>query len=270
MLTGTFTPTPDAATLSTAPHFNQAFTPVTARFSSSTGIPTIPDTDPNANPRGLAIRFNLGEHVHTDIIAHSAPAFPVRTGQEFLDFFRAIAGGTVPDFLASHPAAQAFVQTPKPFPASLGREGYFALHAFKFTDAEGVTRYGRYTIVPDEGLEHLDETTVKSKSETYLFDELPQHLAMGPIVFHILCQIANDGDITDDVTIHWPKDRKTVNLGKVTLDRLVPENTREQKTIIFDPIPRVNGIEASDDPLLEVRAAVYLIGGRRRRAAPDS
>jgi len=37
-----------------------------------------------------------------------------------------------------------------------------------------------------------------------------------------------------------------------------------------DPIPRVDGIEASADPLLELRAAVYLISGRRRRAASAS
>jgi catalase len=51
------------------------------------------------------------------------------------------------------------------------------------------------------------------------------------------------------------------------LTALAPNNTAEQKKIIFDPIPRVDGIEPSDDPLLELRAAIYLISGRRRRAA---
>ena len=37
--------------------------------------------------------------------------------------------------------------------------------------------------------------------------------------------------------------------------------------IIFDPIPRVDGIEPSEDPLLNTRADVYLLSGRRRRAA---
>jgi catalase len=31
----------------------------------------------------------------------------------------------------------------------------------------------------------------------------------------------------------------------------------------------VDGIEPSGDPLLELRAAVYLLSGRRRRAAPE-
>ncbi len=85
MLTGTFTPSPDAASLTRAPHITSDSTPVTARFSNSTGLPQIPDNDPNANPRGLAIRFNLAEHVHTDIISHSTDGFPTRTGEEFLE-----------------------------------------------------------------------------------------------------------------------------------------------------------------------------------------
>jgi len=113
LVTGTFTPTSGAASLSRAPHFTRESTPVTARFSNSTGVPVIPDTDPNANPRGLAIRFNLAEHVHTDIVSHSTDGFPTRTGQEFLELLRAIAStdpskpspSPVEVFLGSHPKA---------------------------------------------------------------------------------------------------------------------------------------------------------------------
>src|ERR1700679_2300735 len=59
MLTGTFTPSTDAASLTNAPHIVRQSTPVTVRFSNSTGVPLIPDNDPNANPRGFAVRFNL-------------------------------------------------------------------------------------------------------------------------------------------------------------------------------------------------------------------
>jgi catalase len=51
------------------------------------------------------------------------------------------------------------------------------------------------------------------------------------------------------------------------VDALAPNNEAEQRHIIFDPIPRVDGIESSGDPLLEPRATVYLLSGRRRRAA---
>ena len=43
------------------------------------------------------------------------------------------------------------------------------------------------------------------------------------------------------------------------------QSTR-QKHVIFDPIPRLEGIEPSDDPFWNY-APVYLISGRRRREA---
>src|SRR5881409_3295318 len=86
MLTGTFTPGAGAAELTSAPHIQRASTPVTVRCSNSTGLPLVPDNDPNANPRGMAIRFHLAEHSHTDIVAHSTDGFPTRTGYEFLEF----------------------------------------------------------------------------------------------------------------------------------------------------------------------------------------
>ena len=278
MLTGTFTPSLDAASLTRAPHIIRESTPVTARFSNATGLPLIPDNDPNANPRGLAIRFHLAEHVHTDIIGHSTDGFPTRTGQEFLGFLRAAASSDsskpgpspIEAFLGSHPKALAFVQAPKPSPSSFARESYFGVTALRFINKDGVRRYGRYRITPDAGTEHLDEAAAKNKGPNYLFDELKERIASGPVGFQILVQVANDDDIVDDATIHWPEERPLVSLGKIVLTKPVSDDAREQKKIIFDPIPRVDGIEASDDPLLELRAAIYLLSGRRRRQAPET
>jgi catalase len=276
MLAGTFTPSAEASSLTRAPHITGNSTPVTARFSNSTGLPQLPDNDPNANPRGLAIRFHLAEHVHTDIVSHSTDGFPTRTGQEFLEFLRAAASSDpsqpsptpIEAFLAGHPKALAFVQTPKPSPTSFARESYFGVTAMRFTNKDGVSRYGRYRIIPEAGNEHLDEATVKTKDANYLFDELTERLAKGPISFQILVQMANDSDIVDDATVHWPEERPLLNLGRIVLTAPVAEDAREQKKIIFDPIPRVDGIDPSDDPLLELRAAIYLLSGRRRRQAP--
>jgi len=91
LVEGRFSPSSEAATLTRAPHIARESTPVTARFSNFTGLPLPPDNDPNANPHGLAIRFQLGEHVRTDIIGHSTDGFPTRMGQEFLEFLQASA-----------------------------------------------------------------------------------------------------------------------------------------------------------------------------------
>src|SRR5215813_6452106 len=85
MCSGTFAPSAEAAKLTRAPHATGASTPITVRFSDSPGVPTSPDNDPqHSGPRGMAVRFHLGEHEHTDIVAHSSNSFPARTGEEFL------------------------------------------------------------------------------------------------------------------------------------------------------------------------------------------
>src|SRR5271170_452785 len=278
MLTGTFTPSADAASLTNAPHIVRESTPVTVRFSDSTGVPLVPDNDPNANPRGFAIRFDLAEHVHTDIVSHSTDGFPTRTGQEFLELLTALAtsdpknlaGTPLEAFLGSHPKALAFVQAPKPAPSSFARESYFGVTAMKFTNRDGVSRFGRYRIIPAAGNDHLDDAATAAKGPDYLMAEIVERVGRGPVKFKIMVQIANDGDVVDDATVNWPGDRQVLELGILTLTAPVADSAREQKQIIFDPIPRVEGIEPSDDPLLELRAAIYLISGRRRRAAAAS
>ena len=276
MTSGTFTPSAEAGQLSSAPHLNNPSTPISVRFSNSTGLPFIPDNDPNADPRGMAIRFHLGPRSHTDIIGHSTPFFPVRTGAEFLEFFKAIAaspaGGPSPSpveqFIGSHPSALAFVQAPKPAPSSYAQEAYFGVNAFRLIDADGNATTIRYRIVPDLGVDTLDSEALKDKDINYLQDEIQTRLREGPVTFRLMAQIADAGDIVDNATVHWPETRSLVELGSVRLESIVKDQAKEQKYIIFDPIPRVKGVEPTDDPLLEFRAATYLISGRERRSAP--
>jgi catalase len=275
---GTFTPSPEAASLTRAPHIERESTPVTVRFSNSTGVPTIPDNDPNtASPRGMAIRFHLAEHVHTDIIAHSHNGFPVRTPEEFLEFLRAVVASRtatssptpIEAFLADHPKALLFVQTPKPIPTSFAGEAYFGVNAFQFTNKDGATRFGRYRILPEYEGEYLDNPTAATKTGNFLFDEIDERVAQGPVQYQVVVQLAEEGDTVDDATALWPEDRPQLTLGTITITGRLSEEDSEQRRMIFDPIPRVAGIDPSDDPLLETRADVYLMSGRRRRAAGE-
>jgi catalase len=276
LLTGVFTPSSEAASLTRAPHIQRNFTPVTVRFSDFAGIPTVADNDPQgASPRGCAIRFHLAEHVHTDIVAHSVDTFPTRTAEEFLDFINALiatdpAGphpNAIEQFLGAHPAALKFVQTPKPIPTSFAKESFFAVSAFKFTNAHDVSRYGRYRVLPAAGNEYLDEAGAAAQSPNFLFDEIKERVAKEPVRFPIAVQLAEDADTIDDATVRWPEDRPQLTFGEISLKEITSDNASEQQHIIFDPIPRVDGIEASADPLFEPRANIYLMAGRRRRAA---
>lgn len=182
---------------------------------------------------------------------------------------RALGDGSIGSFLEANPSAAAFVQAPKPSPASFATEKYFGVNAFTLVSSEGEKTSVRYRVVPEAGVETLSEGEVKGKSETYLFDEIPKRLESSTIGFKLLAQVAEAGDPTDDATKHWPEEREVVELGRIELEKILgeEESKKLQKYVIFDPIPRVEGVEASDDPLLDVRAAVYLISGKGRRAA---
>jgi len=275
MSSGTFAPSPEAAKLTLAPHASRPSTPVTVRYSDSTGVPTIPDNDPaRSGPRGIAVRFHLADHVHTDIVAHSFNGFQVRTGEEFLEFLRAVAaafGAGKPEalgaFLATHPAAKRFVETPKPIPTSFAREAFFAVTSFKFTNAGGVSRHGRFRIRPAAGTEYLSDKDAAAKSANFLFDEIGQRLTREPVRLGVFVQIAEPGDDVADASVPWPDSRTEIPFGTITLTTRVDDQVPERRNIIFDPVPRVEGIESSGDPLTEVRSDIYLLSGRRRRAA---
>src|SRR5208283_1101192 len=140
MLSGTFTPAPGAKNLTRAPHLSRASTPVSVRFSDFAGIPAIPDNDPNASPRGFAVRFHLEGDAYTDLVAHSVDGFPGRTADDLVAFLRAVAASgpngpkppPIESYLATHPAALEFVQAPKPFPSSFAKESFFGVNAYKF------------------------------------------------------------------------------------------------------------------------------------------
>src|SRR5437667_7825394 len=206
LLTGGFTPSPEAASLTRAPHLHRGSTPVTVRFSNFAGIPTVADNDPQgAGPRGFAVRFHLAEHAHTDIIGHSVDAFPVRTVEGLVEFLNALiatdpAGphpNAIEQFLGAHPAALAFVQIPKPTPTSFAKESFFAVSAFKFTNANGMSRYGRYRVLPAAGNEYLDAAEAAGRSPDFLFDEIKERVAKEPVRFRVAVQLAEDGDTVD-------------------------------------------------------------------------
>jgi catalase len=167
----------------------------------------------------------------------------------------------------AHPAAMRFAVAPKPIPTSFAREVFFGVSAVKFTNREGSSRFGRYRIRPEGGTEYLPADEAAQKSPNFLIDEFSVRLARGPVKFRIFVQMAEPDDEVNDATSTWPDSRPQLEFGTITLNERANDLEPEMRKIIFDPIPRVDGLDPSDDPLWQLRADVYLMSGRRRRAA---
>jgi catalase len=272
VLTGTFTPAKGATSLSRAAHLKGPVVPVTVRFSDGTGVPQINDDNANANPRGMAIRFALPGGVFTDVVSNSHNGFFVGTADDFLAFIKAIAG-TKPDsphpspieqFLGTHPRALKVITDSKPLPASFSTLGYFGNNAFVFVDSAGTKKTGRYQILPVAGIHTLSPAASTKLSPNYLFDELTRRIERGPIKYRVYVQLANAGDQTNDGSIVWPEDRKKVELGTISLDKIAPNNEELQRSLAFNPIFLTDGIELSDDPFPALRSAVYALSVAHR------
>jgi catalase len=264
---GTFTPSKYAETISRASHFQNVSVPVTVRLSDGNPDPIIPDNTPNAGPRGMSIRFKLPNGDETDIIALSVNGFAVSTGEEFLALEKAVVATDptkphpwpIEGFLGTHPSALRFVQGTQVVPASFATETFFPQDAFIFVNKAGVRQAGRYQIIPSAGQHNLSDVEATNKSEGFLFDDLKTRLAAGPIEYHLMVQLPNAGDPTKDPSIIWPDDRKTIDMGTISVTSVVPNSSAAEKALAFDPTDLTDGIELSDDPFPSLRSRVYTL-----------
>ena len=269
---GEFTPAKSAASITKAAHLQTTKSPVIVRFSDATGVPTIPDADGNAFPKGIAIRFTLPDSTTTDIVSISTNGFPAATPEDFLGLLNAIAASgpdapkpaPIETFLGAHPAAKTFVTMPKLPPVSFATQGFYGVNAFKFTNAKGETQYGRYRIMPVNGQQFLSADAAKKTTPNYLFEDLPKRLAKKPVQYKLSVQLADKTDNVNDATAVWPDSRKQVLLGTLTLKTVDVDSVKFEKSTMFNPLTLVDGIEASEDPILLARPAAYAVSYGRR------
>jgi catalase len=265
---GTFSGAPEARGVSRAPHLQCQSVPTVIRFANASGNPGVHDGV--ASTRSLAAKFQLAEGKNADILANSIEGFPVRTPEEFLAFLRAqlpdsVTGQPAPDaiprFLETHPAARAFIGRlkQKPVPASYGQARYHGEHAFRFTASDGTSRFGRYHWVPEAGEAYLSPDEASTRNANFLREELESRMRSSPVVFHLLLQLAGEGDPTDDVTTLWPADRTMVELGRLEVTGISPTSAADERRLVFDPTNLTDGIDLSADPILLARSAAYSI-----------
>lgn len=274
LLTGTFTATPAGTRLTRAAHMQGNPVKVTARVSNGSGNPNSPDYAPDV--RGLAVKCYLPDGSRTDIVTQTAPRFPSRTPEEFVELLRAShPSPSMPlkfaRLLARNPGAirglpaNALALLPPPSYATVR---YYAIHAYRWVDAEGTSRYVRYTFVPHERERGLSPTSARRRGRDYLQHEIRNRLARGPVRFKLELQLAEPGDPVDDPTSVWPKQRQVVIAGTLELTGLDIERETGTDVLLFDPVRVTDGIELSDDPILQFRSGVYSASVARRMPPP--
>ena len=272
MLDGTFTGTPEGAALSKASHFNGKPVKALIRFSDPTGIPDIKDNQPDATPKGMAVKFYLSDKSETDMALISSKNFPTATVEDFRDLLLSIADSpaTAPKptkietFLGSHPAALDWIKGLPGIPASFASETFYGLNAFKLTAADGKTTFVRFRFVPVGGEKHLTGEEAAKMGQNFLMEEIAARAAKGDAKFKLVAQIAEAGDKTGDATVNWPDDRKLVVLGELAITAAVADSAKAQKAVVFFPGLLPDGIAASDDPLIPSRDGAYAESFGRR------
>jgi len=270
---GTFRGATGAAEITRAPHFAGQSVPTIVRFANGSGDPNVHDGAPNL--RSMAVKFQIADGKSADILGLSVEGFLGRTPEDVLAFVQAqlpdpTTGRSdpeaVPRFLAAHPGGRAFVERlmKKPVPASYAQVTYHAEHAFRFTAANGTSRFGRYRFVPLAGEAFLSPDDGGKRPSSFLQDELAERLRQGPAAFRLLLQVAKDGDPTDDATALWPDDRPLIELGRLEITSISSTSAADERRLIFDPTNRTEGIDLSADPILLARSAAYSISYERR------
>jgi len=78
-------------------------------------------------------------------------------------------------------------------------------------------------------------------------------------------QLANPGDPTKDASLVWPEDRRTIDVGTISIASVVADSYAAQKALVFFPTTFTDGIELSDDPLPALRTSVYALSFARRQ-----
>jgi catalase len=274
VVTGHFDSNGNGSELSRAVIFRPGQTPVTGRFSLAGGNPNVADAPATARGLGLVFAFPDGTQWRSGML--NLPVFPDNSAQGFYD--RLFAQKVVPEtgqpdpaamaaFLAAHPesaAAMAVIKQHKPT-RGFADSTFSGLITFFFVNDDGVRTPVRWSFVPQQ-----QALAPRSGGSNTLFDALIRQIRGGPLQWRLILTVGAPGDPTTDATLPWPSDRRTVDAGVLTLTGIETEEAGNARDINFDPLVLPDGIQPSDDPLLNARSTVYAASFRARTGEPKS
>ena len=270
---GYFEPTAEAAALSKARVFTQPVTPALGRLSIGGGDPL--GAEAQARVRSLALQLDTDDGQQWRLAMNSFPFFAVSTPQAFAEQIVASRPDPAtgkPDpakmqaFLERHPEAKNFMAWAgsAPWSDSFANTAYHGVHAFRFTNAGGESRFVRWTFVPQTAFAPLVPEQRQAAQAGYLADDIAARLARGPLRWTLEVTLAEPGDPVENPSQPWPEGRTRVAAGSFVLEHAYDQATGDCRDINFDPTILPDGIAVSDDPVMAARAAAYSVSFNRR------
>jgi catalase len=258
--------------VSSAEVFHAGRTPVQGRFSLAGGNAHAADMATTARGLGLAFGFPGGAQWRTAML--NLPVFPDNSAQGFYDRLLASKPSSdtgKPDpremasFLRAHPETERAMKIISQSPPSAGfaDSTFRSLNTFYMVDEAGVRTPVRWSLAPVAPAQ-----TGGSSGSNELFDALTRQMRSGPLQWKLLLTIGEPSDPLNDATVAWPAQRRAIDAGTLTLTSILTERTGNARDINFDPLVLPPGIEASEDPLLSPRSAVYAASYRARTHEP--
>jgi len=259
----TFTATPEAATLCRAGHLRGDPVPVLVRWSNGGGNPRVKDGAPDV--RGMGVSFRLPDGTATDLLGQTAPRFPLRSIEEFLQLVESSKPWQIPLFAARHPhtlgaiAANLRAKSVVP-PFSYAEVSYFPIHAYRWLAPDGSANWVRYVLAHDpDGVRPAG----KFEGRNRLSEEIVARLAEGPVRYTLQVSVAGPDDDPHDPTSVWKRAR-SFDAGTIEVTAPADDPEADGGLVVFDPTRVVDGIELSDDPILRYRADAYSESVTRR------
>ena len=258
--TGVFEANGAGTALSHAQVFTRGQYPVLGRFNTGTPDPNAPDA--TVRVRGVGVRISTPDGQEWRSAMVNLPFFPVSTPQAFYELLLASGSkdpAAMKTFAAAHPEIAAFGAWDKsaPWTGSYAEDRFNSLNSFVFTDNSGAEHTVRWSLVPAVQPVPVSPDDLAKRGPNFLEQDITERVRGGPQRWTLVVTVANPDDPTADPSKAWPEDRRTVEVGTLTVQQIQAERDGPCRDINFDPTVLPSGVQTSDDPFPAARSAVY-------------
>ncbi|MGH7097980.1 MAG: catalase [Stellaceae bacterium] len=252
-------------------------TPVFVRFSTVIGGRDSPETA--RDPRGFAVKFYT-EAGNWDLVGNNLRIFFIRDAIKFPDMVHAFKPDPVTnrqeswrffDFVQFHPEALhmvTWVQSPWGIPADYRHMDGSSVNTYKLVNEAGVAHLCKFQWLSKLGAKNLtsrEAAAIQARDTGHATRDLYEAIERGEYPEWELCvQLMTDGDHPEldfdplDDTKLWPEDRfPLLPVGRMVLDRNPDNVFAETEQAAFGTGVLVDGIDFSDDKMLQGRTLSY-------------